>query len=162
MIVIRSMQGPVPGFGRFLRSSPSYDEPVHETTGAPAPSKTSALNLSELVRKLRQRGIEVRHQAVIGDLEDRRLLVLIDSNNHLGVFHPGQMLNRSGNTDSDIEFRRHHLPGLTDLPVVRCITGIDSGTRGADCGTKLVSHRLDVLGEVLAALHCASAGDNDL
>src|SRR6476620_11580838 len=130
MIVIRSMQGPVPGFGRFLRSAPSYDEPVREATGAPAPSKTSALNLSELVRKLRQRGIEVRHQAVIGDLEDRRLLVLVDSNNHLGIFHPGEMLDGARYADRDVEFRRHDLAGLPDLPVVGCVAGIDRRARG--------------------------------
>src|SRR3954447_21776601 len=122
----------------------------------------SALDLGQFGLKLGHCLIEVRDQAIIRDLEDRRLFVLIDSNNHLGVFHPGEMLNRTGNSDRDIEFRRHHLAGLADLPVVRRIAGVDRGARGANRGAELVRHRLDILGEVFAALHRAAARDDDL
>ena len=37
--------------------------------------------------------IEIGHQTVVGDLEDRRLLVLVDGDDHLRILHTGQMLN---------------------------------------------------------------------
>src|ERR1700722_2840021 len=72
------------------------------------------------------------------------------------------MLDRPRYADGDIEFRRHHLAGLADLPVVRRIAGVDRGARGADAGAELVGERLDIFGEILAALHGAAAGDDDL
>src|SRR3990167_7320300 len=35
---------------------------------------------------------QVSHQAIIGHLEDRRFFVLVDRNDHFGVFHAGQVL----------------------------------------------------------------------
>src|SRR5215203_5183531 len=119
------------------------------------------LYLSQFRLEFRQRLVQVGHQSIVGDLEDRRFLVLIDSNNHLGVFHPGEMLNCAGNSDCDVELGRYHLAGLADLPVVRRVTGIDCGTRGADAGAQCVRHRFDIFAEVVAALHGAAAGDDD-
>ena len=112
-------------------------------------------------RQLGNRLIEVRDQSVIGDLENRRVLILVDGDDHLGILHAGEMLDRAGDADGDIEFRRHHLAGLPDLPVVRRIAGIHRRARGANAGAELVGQRLDVFGEILAALHGAAAGDDD-
>src|SRR3954463_11735993 len=125
-------------------------------------SRWSAFDLGQFRLKFRQRLIEVGHQSIVGDLEDRRLLVLIDSNNHLGVFHPGEMLNGAGNSDRDVKLGRDHLAGLAALPVVRRIAGVDRGARGADAGPQLVRCGLDVFAEVVAALHGATARDDDL
>src|SRR5665213_671944 len=125
---------------------------------------TRRLSLPELAERFGQFGnrlIQIRDQTVIGDLEDRRVLILVDRDDHLGILHASEMLDRAGNTDRDIEFRRHHLAGLADLPVVRRVAGIDRGTRGADAGAELVGQRLDVFGEVFPALHRATAGDDD-
>src|SRR5262245_25597104 len=43
----------------------------------------SLLELAELLRQFGQRLVEIGHQAVIGDLEDGRLLVLVDRHDHL-------------------------------------------------------------------------------
>src|SRR3954471_23494527 len=121
--------------------------------------------LSELGQRLGQLGhrlIEIGDQTIVRDLEDRRVLVLVDRDDHLGILHAGEMLDRAGDADRDIEFRRHLLAGLADLPVVRGIAGIDRGARGADAGAELVGERLDILAEVLPALHGAAAGDDDL
>src|ERR1700678_4215927 len=109
--------------------------------------------LSELADRLgqfRNRLIQIRHQAIIGDLEDRRVLILVDRDDDLGVLHAGEMLDRAGNTDRDIELRRHHLAGLSHLPVVRRISGIDRGARSTDAGAEFVGERLDIFGEILA------------
>src|SRR5581483_290604 len=36
---------------------------------------------------------KVRHQSVVGDLEDRRVGIFVDRDNHAAVLHAGQMLN---------------------------------------------------------------------
>src|SRR5882672_8250712 len=121
--------------------------------------------LSELAQRLGQFGnrlIQIRHQAVIGDLEDRRVLILVDGDDYLGILHAGEMLDRAGDADRDIQLGRHHLAGLADLPVVRRISRIDRGARGADAGAELVGERLDIFGKILAALHGAATGDDDL
>src|SRR6202045_2827551 len=118
--------------------------------------------LAERVGQFGNRLIQIRDQAVIGDLENRRVLILVDRDDHLGILHACEMLDRAGNADRDIELRRHHLAGLADLPVVRRIAGIDRGARGADAGAQLVGQRLDIFDEILAALHGAAAGDDDL
>ena len=43
--------------------------------------------------------VEVGDEAVVGDLEDRRLLVLVDGDDDLRVLHPGQMLDRARDAD---------------------------------------------------------------
>src|SRR5882762_1772819 len=121
--------------------------------------------LSEFAERLGQFGnrlVEIRDQTVIGDLENRRILILVDRDDHLGILHAREMLDRAGDADGDIELRRYHLAGLADLPVVRRIAGIDRGARRADAGAELVGERLDVFGEILAALHGAATGDDDL
>src|SRR5437868_11418907 len=83
---------------------------------------------------LRQLGIELRYQleeiadeAVIGNLKDRRLLVLVDRDDDLRILHAGEMLNGAGDTDRDVEIGSDDLAGLTDLIVVRHEAGIDGG-----------------------------------
>src|SRR6476659_9908284 len=66
---------------------------------------------------------EIGDQTVIGDLEDRRFLILVDRDDHLRVLHPGKMLNGSGDTDRDVELRRHHFSGLPHLVVIGNIAG---------------------------------------
>ena len=72
------------------------------------------------------------------------------------------MLDRTRDADCDVEFRCDDLAGLPDLPVVRRVAGIHRRARGADPGPQLVGQRFDIFGKVLAALHGAAAGDDDL
>src|SRR6187401_633023 len=139
----------------MLAMKPFYDDRGSDTTRLLAA-------FSKLGREFWKCLIEVRDKAVVGDLEDRRLLVLVDRHDHFRVLHAGEMLDRARDADRDVELRRHHLAGLPHLPVVRRIAGIDRCARRADRGAELVRHRLDVLGEILAALHRAAAGNDDL
>ena len=109
--------------------------------------------------KFRQGREQIGHQAVIGHLEDRRLLVLVDGDDDLAVLHAGQMLDRAGNADRDIQVGRHDLAGLADLVVVRHEARIHRRARGADGGAQLVGDRVEQL-EILAVLHAAPAGDH--
>src|ERR1700739_2102149 len=65
--------------------------------------------LAERLGQLWNRLIEIRDQAVIGDLENRRVLILVDRDDHLGILHAGEMLDRTGDADRDIKLGRHHL-----------------------------------------------------
>src|SRR5580692_12325810 len=122
----------------------------------------SALDFVELTGELRQRRIEIRHQSIIGDLKDRRFLILVDRDDDFRIFHAGEMLNGTRYADGDIKVRRHHFAGLANLPIVRRVAGIDRGARGADRGAELIRHRLYIFGEVVAALHRPAAGNDDL
>ena len=76
-------------------------------------------------RQFWQRGEQISHQAVIGDLEDGRFLILVDRHDHLAVLHSGEVLDGTGNPDSDIQFRRDDLSGLSDLELIGHEAGID-------------------------------------
>src|SRR4029077_7513580 len=74
---------------------------------------------------------QIADEAVIGDLEDRRLLVLVDRDDDLRILHAGEMLDGARDPDRDVELRCDDLAGLADLVVVRHKAGIDRGARGA-------------------------------
>src|SRR6516164_4543300 len=122
----------------------------------------STAKLAELGSELRQRLVEIGHEAVIGNLKDRCVRVLVDGHDNLGILHAGKMLDRARYADRNVEFGRDDLAGLAHLPVVRGVAGIDGSARGTHCRTQLVRHRLDVFCEILAALHRPSAGNDNL
>ncbi|KAF1854083.1 hypothetical protein Lal_00005300 [Lupinus albus] len=104
--------------------------------------------------------LRVGDEAVVGDLEDRRLLVLVDGDDDLAVLHAGQMLDGARDADGDIEVRRDDLAGLADLIVVRDEAGIDGGAAGTDGGPQLVGDGFQQV-EIVARLHAAPAGNDD-
>src|SRR6478609_5228660 len=118
----------------------------------------SALFLVYCGRQLGHDLEQVTHDAVVGNLEDRRFLVLVDRHDGLAVLHAGEMLDGAGDADGDVEVGRDHLAGLADLVVVRHVTRIDRGAAGAETGAELVSQGLEHL-EVLAALQATAAAD---
>src|SRR5216684_4368268 len=104
---------------------------------------------------------EVADDAIVGHLEDRRFLVLVDRHDGLAVLHAGEVLDRAGDADGDIEVGRHDLAGLADLVVVGHVARVDGGAAGAEAGPQLVGQRLQHL-EVLAARQAAAARYDDL
>src|SRR5216683_3596241 len=70
--------------------------PLYSTGRSPLIRLFGSSLLSELTQRFGQFGnrlIEVRDQAVIGDLENRRILILVDRDDNLGILHTGKMLN---------------------------------------------------------------------
>src|SRR6516162_3400025 len=155
-------RGLVRSFGRSLTSTISVHLNAILRRSSSARQIPSALNLIELCRKLRQRLVKIGHQAIVGDLEDWRLFVLVDRHDHFRILHAREMLNSAGNSDRNVKIRGYDFAGLADLPIVRRVAGIDRGTRGADCGAELIRDWLDIFGEVFAVLHRPAAGDDDL
>src|SRR6202011_5218327 len=88
-------------------------------------SALAGLNcLGELRRDLEQ----VADDAVVGDLEDRRLFVLVDRDDRLRGLHAGAVLDRSGDAQRDVQLWRHGLAGLAHLELARVVAGVDRGT----------------------------------
>src|SRR5690606_19532896 len=66
-----------------------------------------------------------------------------------------------GDADSDVQIWRDDLAGLTDLHVVRHEAGVDGGARCANRCAEFVGNGVQQL-EVVAILHAAAAGDDNL
>ena len=98
-VLFRSMRSP----GSWLRirlisvlSLHVYDVLPHDAIARSGKIATwSTLDLIKFRSQLRQGLVEIGHKTVVGHLEDRRLLIFIDCNNDLGVFHSCEMLNRT-------------------------------------------------------------------
>ena len=86
---------------------------------------------------------EVADDAEVDELEDRRLLVLVDGDDRLGGLHAGPVLDRAGDAGRDVELGRDLLAGLADLVAVGVPAGVDRGAGGADGGAEGVGERLD-------------------
>src|SRR2546422_5146603 len=104
---------------------------------------------------------EVGHDAVIGDLEDRRLRVLVDGDDDLRGAHAGQVLDGARDAEAEVELGRDRAAGLADLEAVRPPAGVHRGARGADGGADHLAHVLQNY-VVLGAFHAAPTGDDDL
>ena len=80
---------------------------------------------------------QVADQADIGDLEDRRLAVLVDRDDGARVLDAGEMLDRARDADRHVQLRRDDLAGLADLQLIRRVAGIHRRARGAHRRTEL-------------------------
>ena len=69
--------------------------------------------------QLRDRIKKISHQAKVRDLKDRRLRILVDRDNRLGVSHSGQVLDRPREPDRHIDLWGDNFSGLPDLEFVR-------------------------------------------
>ena len=74
---------------------------------------------SKLFRQGRNNLEQITNNAIIGNIENRRVRILVYGNNDLGCFHAGQMLYLSGNSAGDIEVGAHRAAGLSYLMGIR-------------------------------------------
>src|SRR3954453_22386863 len=118
----------------------------------------SALALLDRLGEGGQHGVEVPDDAEVDELEDRRLLVLVDRDDRLRGLHAGPVLDRAGDAVGDVELRRDRLAGLADLEAVRLPARVDRGARGTH-------GRAEGVGEVLDGLEvttgATATGDHD-
>src|SRR6476646_10596955 len=85
---------------------------------------------------------QVADDAVLGDLEDRRVGVLVDGDDGLAALHADQMLDGAGDAEREIELRGDGLAAAADLALHRQPAGVADGTRGGE-------FRMQRLGELL-------------
>jgi hypothetical protein len=100
-------------------------------------------------------------EAVVGDLEDRGLLVLVDRDDDLRALHAGEVLDRAGDGDGDVELGGDDLAGLADLQIGGDHAGVGGGAAGPEGASEEVGQLLEDL-EVGALAHAAAAGHDDL
>src|SRR4051794_26667915 len=105
--------------------------------------------------------MEVSDQPVSGHLEDRRIGVFVDRDDHARILDAGKVLNRAGNPERDVELGRDYLAGLADLVVVRREAGIDCGASGADGSAERVGQAADETIETFLVLKRPTAADDD-
>src|SRR5438477_10120737 len=93
----------------------------------------------------------IAHESVGGDRKHWRFGITVDGNDDAGVFHAGQVLHGSRNTESDMQLRGNHLAGLPDLPFVWGDSGIHQRARASCCSIQSIGQTTDVLLEFLAS-----------
>jgi len=90
-----------------------------------APLRTFALG--DLGDELRHDNVQIANDTEVGELEDRRLGVLVDGHDRLRRLHARTVLDGTRDPAGDVELRRDGDPGLPDLCGVRVPTGIGRG-----------------------------------
>src|SRR6266568_4381998 len=84
---------------------------------------------------------KVPDDAVISDLEDRGVGILVDGDNRVRALHPDEVLNGAGDAERDIQLRRDRLPRAADLPLHGQPSGVADRPRrrelGAECRREL-------------------------
>ena len=88
--------------------------PFSDSDGKPPHSKSTQFS-----HQLRHHLKQIIHDPITGNRENRRFGVFVNSDDHLAVSHPRQMLNRAGNADGDVQIGGDNLAGLADLIIVR-------------------------------------------
>ena len=66
--------------------------------------------MADLRLQLGQCGEKIRYQTVVGDLENRCILIFVDRHDHLAVLHPRQVLNSARDAHSDVQVWRDDFP----------------------------------------------------
>ena len=98
---------------------------------------------------------EVAHDAIVGDLEDGRVGILVDGDHALRAFHAHQMLNRSGDSNGQVELGRDSLARAAYLALQRQPAVVADGARGGQLRGAAVPDALTLL---LAEQGQAAAG----
>ena len=60
---------------------------------------------------------QIADDAVVGDLEDRGIGILVDRHNRFRALHADDVLDRAGNAERNIELRRDRLSGTANLTI---------------------------------------------
>ena len=105
---------------------------------------------------------QVAADAVVGDLEDRRGVVLVDRDDALGLAHTGLVLDGAGDTESDIDLRVDGLTGLTDLMVGSEPAGVDGNTGAANNAAEHIGELVSELDAALDVLGDTTADGDDI
>jgi len=95
--------------------------------------------------------VHITYQAKAGKVKDWRVRVLIDGNNNLAAAHSCQVLNSPGYSAGNIQVRRDHFAGLTDLVIVLNISGVYCSPTGTNCRAENISQILNQIKSLLSA-----------
>lgn len=93
---------------------------------------------------------------------DRRVLVLVDGDDGLGILHARQVMDRARDADRDIDFGRDDLAGLANQMVIGHIARVYTRAGCAHGGVELVGEREDHRLEGVRILQRAAARNDGL
>src|SRR5438876_3660390 len=96
----------------------------------PQSRRLSGFELADLLSEHGQDFEQIAHDSVISNVEDWRFRIFVDSDDRLRVLHADQMLNRSGNTDRDVQLGCDSLSRGSDLTIDRQPFSVADRTRG--------------------------------
>ena len=105
--------------------------------------------------------VQIADDTEVSDVEDRSVLVFVDRNDEIGLFHTCHVLDRTGYADREVDLRTDGLAGLADLQILRLPAGINDCTGAADRSVQRFRQLVEEC-EVLGAADTAAAGDKDL
>ena len=105
--------------------------------------------------------VQIADDAEVGEVEDRRVRVLVDRDDRAGVLHADLVLDRAGDPERDVELRRDRLPGLADLRRIRVPPCVDDRARRRDGAAERCRQVLGQL-EAVRATEPAPACDDDV
>src|SRR5690606_34090744 len=122
----------------------------------------SGLHRADRLGQLRQDLVRVSDDAVVRDLEDRCVRILVDRDDGACTAHTGKVLHRAGDADGDVELWRYRLAGLSHLFGVRTPAGIDDSARSAErrLRAECVTQLLEQVPR-LRSLHAATTAHDD-
>ena len=107
--------------------------------------------------EFRDDDVEVADDAVVGDLEYRRVLVRVDRDDLGGVLHAGEVLDSTRDAAADHEGGTHRDAGLTDQMFRADISAVHGGATRADRAAERVRKVADQL-EVFFTADARAAG----
>src|SRR5208283_5616170 len=114
--------------------------------------------------RLNQHGddlVEVAHDAVVRDGEDRGRGIGVDGHDLVRFAHARAMLDGAGDAAGDVQLRPHRRAGLADLIVVVNVAGVHRRAAAGGRAAESFGQLHDQL-EVLLAAHAGAAGDDDV
>ena len=106
--------------------------------------------------------IEVAYYAVICDIEDVSVSILVDGNDAVGAAHACNVLDSTGDAACDIEFGTNSLTGLSDLVSMCDPAAVNCCTGSAYYTAEQISEGLKCGVEALRASHSTIAGVDDI
>src|SRR5438094_602256 len=141
---------------------PSPTPPPRRRARARSPRRTGSRRSSPFhrIRKCRDELEDIGHDAVVGDLEDIGVWILVHRDDHLARGHARKMLDRARDAESDVEVWRDRLPSLPDLLLVRPPSGVRDGTGRSHGASERIGELLDEM-PVLGALEAPAARHDD-
>src|SRR5687768_15312136 len=125
------------------------------------PTPSAPLLRLDRLRQLGDDLVQVADHAEVGELEDRRVRVLVDREDVLGALHPDLVLDRARDPRRQVELRRDRLAGLADLSGVGVPACVDHGAGRGNRSAHRLGQFLAEL-EALGGAEPAAAADEDV
>ena len=104
---------------------------------------------------------EIADDAVVCEFENRCIGIFIDGNDQFGILNAQFMLDGTGNTHGDVDFRRNLLARNPDLQIMGSPFVVDEGFGNAEGGSDTLCKFFDSF-HAFFVLNAAAGADDDV